>query len=105
MQFVNKLLAFFKEGAMSGTKVSSKRIAIYTMICCVVFMIAIEALFNLLLMYKWFSSECKEQITFKMVFDAIIYGYVFGLIAALSGINGWESKSKSPVDPQSSEQS
>ncbi len=84
-----------KDSLMSGSKMSSKGMIMYTMTLVVIFMIAIETTFNTLLIYKWVNGECEgDKLAFQMVFDATIYGYAFGLIGALSGINGWESIGK-----------
>ena len=98
MSLVNRILSFFKEGSMNGTKVSSKRIIMYTMTVLVIAMISVEALFNLLLMVKWFKTGCPEVIEFKVVFSLVIYGYIFGIISALATANAWSDKGKKKTD-------
>lgn len=85
----------FKESCMSGSKMSSKRVIMYTFALVAVFMIAVEALFNLLIIFEWIKVEKgQDGLRFEMVFDSIIYGYVFGIVGALAGINGWSDKGK-----------
>lgn len=91
---VNKILSFFKEGAMSGAKISSKRIIMFTMTALIIAMICVEALFNGILMYKWLQNDCKELIEFKVVFSLVIYGYIFGIISALATANAYVDKGK-----------
>jgi hypothetical protein len=68
MSFINRVLSFFKAGSMSGTKVSSKRIIMYTMTLLIIAMLCVETLFNMLLMFKWFKTGCPDPIEFKVVF-------------------------------------
>lgn len=95
MRFISRVLVFFKEGAMSGAKISSKRIIMYTMTLLIIAMLCVETLFNMLLMYKWFQSGCPDPIEFKVVFSLVIYGYIFGIISALATANAWTDKGKS----------
>jgi len=94
MKLVNKLLSFFKEGAMSGAKISSKRIIMFTMTALIIAMIGIETLFNGLVVYKWLQADCKTPIEFKVVFSLVIYGYIFGIISALATANAYVDKGK-----------
>jgi len=91
---VNRILAFFKEGAMSGAKISSKRIIMFTMTTLIIAMIFVETLFNGIVVYKWLSSDCKDPIEFKVVFSLVIYGYIFGIISALATANAYVDKGK-----------
>ncbi len=103
MNFINKLLSFFKEGSMSGTKVSSKRIIMYSFTVVAIAMIAVEALFNLALIVEWAMAECSSEgepfteVKFQRVFDLVIYGYVFGIVSALATANAWSDKGKVKV--------
>jgi F0F1-type ATP synthase membrane subunit c/vacuolar-type H+-ATPase subunit K len=101
---VNKILSFFKEGAMSGAKISSKRIIMFTMTILIIAMICVEALFNGIIMYKWLESACKDPIEFKVVFSLVIYGYIFGIISALATANAYVDKSKVKVKENEDQQ-
>jgi hypothetical protein len=104
MSFISKVLSFFKEGSMSGTKVSSKRIIMYSFTTVAIAMIAVEALFNLALMVEWAMSDCPPEgeafveVKFQRVFDLVIYGYVFGIVSALATANAWSDKGKKKTE-------
>lgn len=77
-------------------KISSKRIIMYIFTFVAVGMIFVESIFNILLIFKCYSNaENVIDCDFSMVFDSTIYGYIFALIAALAGINGF---SKQPIN-------
>lgn len=85
---------FIKTSCHGDNQVSSKRVVMYAFTVVAMAMIAVEALFNLILIIKWLWIG--SRIGFEMVFGGLIYGYVFGIIAALAGINGF-SKQSTPV--------
>lgn len=87
------VVGMFKQSCYGSNKVSSKRLIMYIFTMMGVFMILIEATFNLILMYKW-SMSADSTCTFHMVFDGTIYGYVFALVGALAGINGFSGQEK-----------
>lgn len=86
-----------KRSCYGSTKVSSKRIIMYIFTAVVIGMIAIEAVFSVLVMIKWFKEGGTP--VFGMVLPATLYGYVFGLIIALAGINGFSRQGQGQEYP------
>lgn len=82
-----------KESIEGESKASSKRIIMYLFVIVAMFMVFCEATFNLILMYKWINGKI-DVCVFKTVFSLGLYGYVFGIIGALAGINGFIDKIK-----------
>ena len=60
-----------------------------------IFMIKIQAIYVLILMYKWANGKVA---TFEMVsvFPDTVWYMVFGLIAGLAGINGFGKQAIKP---------
>jgi len=94
------LLKVFKNSCMSGSKMSSKRIIMYTFTIVIIGMLCVEAAFNLMLMWEWGMEGCDNEVKFQTVFNMVIYGYIFGIIGALAGINGWSDKGKKKIETE-----
>ena len=88
----------FKESCMSGSKMSSKRIILYTFAAVAVGMIVTEAILCYIIICKWLWGSCEGRLEFLMAFDAVVYTSVFGIIGALATVNGYENKGKKSND-------
>lgn len=87
-----------KQSCYGDNKISSKRVLMYIFSITIVMMIGIEAIYNLLLIWRCINNAQNIiDCDFSMVFDATIYGYLFGTIAALAGINGFSKQATEKI--------
>ncbi len=91
--------AMMKQSCGGADNTSSKRILMYWFSFGATFMILIQALFTLILIYKWANAAEGHSQEFEIfsVFPDVIWYCVFGCITGLAGINGFGKQAKAPV--------
>lgn len=87
------LRTLLKNSVGGATNTSSKRILMYQFALVADVMVAIQALFTLILIWKWSHAVADAKgvlpkFEIYSVFPDVIWYCVFGLIAGLAGING-----------------
>lgn len=94
------LSAMIKKSCGGADNTSSKRIIMYIFTLVLIFMIKVQALFTLILIWKW-SNGAVDKFEMVNVFPDTIWYMVTGLIAGLAGINGikdgFGKQAKTPV--------
>ena len=82
------LRTLLKNSVGGATNTSSKRILMYQFALIADLMVAVQALFTLILIWKWAHAAQGVKFEVYSVFPDVIWYCVFGLIGGLAGING-----------------
>jgi len=81
-------LSTIKDSCGGSDKTSSKRVVMYHFVYIAIFMVLIQALFTLILIWKWSHSVGMKTLEVHSIFPDVVWYCVFGIIGGIAGVNG-----------------